>query len=231
MITLIHGDDVVRSRAYFSEEKNKQQHFASFVGEKLSPTDLIEIFEGSSLFNETKAIFIEDLLTKRKDSAQKEQVLSLLKKHAATMSIVLLENKELTLKQLNTFKQATVKNFSYPKTLFTFLDNLKPNNSQSLLRMFHTVLTTQEAELVFFMLIRQVRLMLALQAENQTENIEEVTKMAPWQKSKLEKQSKFFSQTQLKTLFEKLFKLEVEQKTGNLALPLEKVIDFMLLAI
>jgi len=119
-----------------------------------------------------------------------------------------------------------------------------------LISLFHQTIETTEIEMVFFMLIRQIRLLLALSQTRHsgeeerrlqnpdsgrarmTENeIDELKKMAPWQKSKLEKQASLFPQEQLIVFYQKLFTIEVGQKTGTLTAPLVSTIDFLLLEV
>ena len=109
------------------------------------------------------------------------------------------------------------------------MDSIKPGNGPQLVKLFHQTLETAEIEIIFFMLIRQLRLLLALSEKEETpESIDEIKKMAPWQKGKLHNQAAFFTQEQLLTLYQKLFVIEVGQKTGGLSSSLTSTIDFFL---
>jgi len=59
-----------------------------------------------------------------------------------------------------------------------------------------------EPELIFFMLVRQFRIMLGIEA---SDKIDEVKRMAPWQLSKMQRQAKMFGEAKLKSSHEKLF--------------------------
>jgi hypothetical protein len=249
MLTIIHGSDTTQSRKYFSDEKNKTKDAILLDADQVNLTDLTQIFDGGGLFGETKYLFIEQLFTKRKKSADFKELLSFLEKHASEHTIIIWEGKELDRSSLNVWKKATVKDFKLAQTLFQFLDGLKPQNTTVLINLFHKTIATTEPEMVFFMLVRQIRLLLALSStpsrwdsltpstgkhmsdlnSDVTNPIEELVRIAPWQKSKLENQAKLFKLTHLLKLYDKLFQIELGQKTGTLPFPLVCAIDFFLL--
>lgn len=229
MLTIIHGNDTALSRKYFLYEKQKQTDALLLDADKVNLTDLAQIFEGGGLFGESKYLFIEQLLTKRKKSADFKDILTYLQHHATEHTIVLWEGKELERGSLNILKNATVKAFKLPQTLFQLLDNLTPGNGKLLIKLFHQTIETTETEMVFFMLIRQIRLLLALSDES-AEEIDEIKRLT-WQRSKLQKQASLFRKKRLKALYDKLFAIEVGQKTGTLNAPLISTIDFLLLEV
>ena len=127
--------------------------------------------------------------------------------------------------------------FKLPQNIFLFLDNLRPSShlpgGNSLLKLFHQVLDSGiKEELVLFMIQRQFRLLLALchpEASNDIGTIDEVSRLAPWQKSKLERQAQLFNTTDLKKIYKKLYEIEIAQKTGSSSLSLTQNIDILLL--
>lgn len=233
MITILHGDDISTSRNYFLDLKSKQTDSLSFDGGKINITDLVQNIEGSSLFGDTKTLFIEDLLTKlKKTNNESKEIFDFIAKNSKDATFVLWESKEITKRDLSQFKDAIIKFFKLPKNIFLFLDNLKPNNSKSLLNLFHQALESGiKEELILFMIQRQFRLLLSLCHPEQSEGsqIDETLRLAPWQSGKLERQTKLFSELQLKQIYKKLFEIELGQKTGTLSLSLIQSIDFLLL--
>lgn len=232
MITIIHGEDIAASRNFLQEEKKKHKDLVLFEGGKLTITDLVQNIEGTGLFGDTKTIFIEDFFGKiKKSSKEAKEIIEFLNKNSKTANIVFWESKEIQKRDLSSFKSAVVKTFKLPQTLFVFLDSLKPNNSKSLITLFHNSLENGiKEELILFMLQRQFRLLLSL-SHNDNGKIDEVVRLAPWQKGKLEKQAKLFSEENLKQIYKKLFEIELGQKTGTLNLSLVQAIDFLLLEI
>ena len=231
MITIIHGDDIVSSRNFLVERKTKAENPISFVGDNLSLTDLMQASQADGLFGiSEKQVFIEDFFIKKKSSEFKN-IISYLQKQSKSLNITIWESKVLSKSQLSTFKTANIELFTLPKSLFLFLNELKPQNSKKLIYLFHETLKTTEEELVFYMLIRQFRLMLGLSDKKTGGSIDEVKNMAPWQMGKLEKQASFFSNDQLKAIYKKIASIDLQQKTGATILSLVQSSDFLLLSI
>lgn len=228
MITIIHGDDIVSSRNFFVSQKQKIKNPLDFAGENITLTALVQIFEGGELFTEKKAVFIEDFLAKRKASRDKDEILLYLAKYQ-DHEIFLWEGKEISAKSLSIFKKAEIRHFKLPQSLFLFLDSLKPGIGTFLIPLFHKTLKNMEVELVFFMLVRQFRLLLALSQRQESNVIDEENRLAPWQKGKLQRQASFFTAKELKNHFSRLYEIDLAQKTGNLNLSLIQAIDMFLL--
>lgn len=232
MITIIHGGDISSSRNYFLTLKTKQENTIDYDGGKITITDLIQNIKGGGFFCDTKTIFIENLLTKRKKTDKDlKEILNFISKNSKESSFILWESKEILKRDLYFFKDAIVKIFKLPKNIFLFLDNLRPNNSKALLNLFHQALESGiKEELVLFMLQRQIRILLAL-SDRGEESIDELVRLAPWQMGKLERQTRFFDPSSLKKIYRKLYEIEIGQKTGSLSLSLTQSIDFLLLEI
>ncbi len=232
MITIIHGDDIAASRIYFLDKK-KDRDIQILDGEKITLSDLVESIEGSELFFlKDKALFIEDFVSKRKPSKEVEEIIVYLKKSSSKIDAYLWEGKELSKKQISQFGTAiTIKTFKIPQTTFVFLDSIRPGNGKKLVQLFHQTLQTSDEEFIFYMFVRQFRLLLALSDQNSADEIDEVKRLAPWQESKLSSQAKNFSKEKLVEIYQKIYKIDLAQKTGALSMPLSPTIDFLLLDI
>lgn len=239
MLTIIHGDDIVASRKYFLDLKEKHKDAVSFDGGVVTMTDLTQIFEGGGLFEDSKTVFIEQLLAKKSRGGRKtktseptelDAILAYFAKQASGNTIVLWENKEIERGSLLAFQSADIKVFKLPQTLFLLLDSIKPTNGPTLVKLFHRTIENAEPEMIFFMLLRQIRLLLGLYQSN-AQDIDEIKRMQPWQKTKLQKQAAQFSLEQLKKIHHDLFQIEIGQKTGGLSTSVTSAIDFLLLEI
>lgn len=230
MITILHGEDSSASRNYLFELKQRNPDGAVVAGESIALTDLVQIFSGGDLFATDTTVFIENLLSKRKQAAEFEALINVLRENTLSSTIILWEGKELDKRTLSLFPHATVKNHSLPKTLFLFLDSLKPNNGSQLIQLFAKTRATSETEMIFYLLIKQVRLLLFMQNPG-TEKIDEIKRLAPWQLEKLQRQAKLFSKSQLLSLHDRLYQTDKGQKTGELVVPLATAIDILLLEI
>ena len=231
MITLIHGSDTSASRKYFYDEKQRHPDALLLEAEKIDITNLMQIFEGGGLFGESKFIFIEQLITKLKKVSNFKDIVAYLDKNAETNSIYLWEGKDLEPSGLKLFPKALIRPFKLPQTLFLLLDNLRPGNGKYVIDLFHQTIQTTEVEIIFFMLIRQFRILLALSDQSSSADIDEVKRIAPWQIGKLQKQSALFSPEELLLLYEKLYIIESAQKTGGLSTSVTNEIDFLLLGV
>lgn len=233
MITIVHGDDISESRNYFQELKHKQKDLVLFDGNKLTITDLVQNIEGSSLFGSTKAIFIEEFLTRfKKANKESKEILDFIIKNSKVANFAMWESKVILKRDLSSFKDTIVKTFKLPKNIFLFLDNLRPGNSKNLLSLFHQALDSGiSEELVLFMLQRQIRILMALSDPTDEAQVDELLRMASWQMGKLEKQTKLFEISSLKKIYKELYEIEIGQKTGTLSLSLIQSIDILLLDI
>lgn len=233
MITIIHGQDIVSSRKFYIDERKKSLHPIMFSYDNLDLTNLAQVFTSNSLFDiKNKEIFIENFFSKKKAQDKKfSNIVSFLEKHSKEADMIIWESKEISKKQLSNLKSATVKLFSLPKALFAFLSELGHGNNKKLLYLFHKTLEHTEVELVFYMIARQFRLLLAVLGKSQSNQIDEIKNMQPWQKTSLVKQANFFTEKHLKIIYKKLCNMDISQKTGQSVLSLCQDIDFFLLSI
>lgn len=228
MLTVIHGENIKESRNFFWQLKQKAQNPIFLSAENINLFDLMQVLDGGGFFEETKQIFIENLFSLKKKN-DKEKILDLLLREENENEIIFFENKEITLTSLRIFKNALVKKFDIPKIIFSFLDLIGIDKTKSV-QIFHEILKTDEAEYVFFMIIRHFRIMLAL--SNNCENqIDELKRIQSWQKNKYLTQLKKIGLEKVKNFYSDLFQTDLKQKTGQNALPLNKTIDILLLKI
>lgn len=243
MITIIHGDDITTSRMYFFEEKKKYPDSVLIDGSTLDATSLSQQLSSSGFFQEASPLFITDFFGKKKAGKELDGLIKLFSESKQT--VFFWEAKTLTPKQSGVFPNAEVKLFKLPQVLFAFLDALTPHNQRQLLSLFHQALKTSDADMLFYMLIRHIRILLALSepsilssidgnsraSKGGNLTIEEVARLAPWQKKKLLSQVKAFSKEKLIDIHEKLFRIDEAIKTGKSTTTLTKEIDFFLLSL
>ncbi|MCL5970676.1 MAG: hypothetical protein M1450_04215 [Patescibacteria group bacterium] len=228
MITIVHGDDTAASRKYFNDLKTSDS--VLFDGDKVTLTDIVQILEGGGLFSDNKKVFIDDFFSKRKAGKEFDDIISCIKNNSKENDIFFWEGKEISKKIISSFVNANTKLFKLPQQLFAFLDGIKPENPKNI-TLFHEALKTSDTEMIFFMLIRQFRLLLAISDSGASGQIDEVKRLAPWQITKLKKQSILFTKEQLINIYKKLYEIDLGQKTGTLHKTLEQAIDILLLEI
>lgn len=229
MITIAHGNDNAASRNFYIEEKQKTESNEVFDGEKLDFDTFFQIFEGNSLFEAEKYVFIENFFSKTKsNSLEFKKIVDYINKNK-NINLFFWEQKELTKAQSLVIKNCTVKLFNFPQILFNFLDNLKPNNP-NLLSLYNQLQKTMESELIFYMIVRQFRIMLAL-FDVSNDKIDEAKRIAPWQASKIKSQAKYFEKKKLIAIYKKLYEIDYNTKFGLNSLNLAKTIDIFLLGL
>ncbi|MCL5434888.1 MAG: hypothetical protein M1405_00680 [Patescibacteria group bacterium] len=226
MITIIHGDDTSSSRNYYIDERQKAKSPVILAGEKLALTDLMQSLEGGSLFSVEQEIFIENFFSSKKINPNFKEIVSYIDSQDSKANIFFWENSELSKTELATFKKPAVKLFKIPQNMFGFLDNIKPGNVGSI-KQFHELLSKTAEELIFFMIIRQFRLLLAVSNSNGNQ-IDEVKRLAPWQTGKLRSQASFFGQEKLISTYKRLHEIDSDSKSGKSATTLAQTIDFFL---
>ena len=229
MLTILHGSDIVSSRNKLTQLKQESNtnEIITLFGEKTELSDIAQAFESQSLFATKRLIILENLI-ETKDKELVASVLNHIKKNTL-YDVIFWEAKEIKKELLALFpKTATVFFFKQERLMFQFLDSIRPENTRQTLSLFHKVLAIEAEELVFYMLVRQFRILLGIVSNAP---IDEVKRLAPWQKGKLERQARAFSQQKITDLYQKLFQIEKEIKTGASPFPLSASLDLFLMKI
>lgn len=227
MILIIHGNDIESSRNFYFAEKNKLTNPVFINGDGITFDQIFQALENNTFFEETKNLIVENFFSKNKSTTTEFKKIVEYLNSNKSFNVLFWDNDEVSKASLNAFKSATARQFSYPQSMFQFLDNLKPGNGQNSIRLFHELLKTTAAELIFFMITRQFRIMLSIDGGE----IEEAKRMAPWQLSKFKNQAKIFGDSKLLMLYNQLFEIEIGQKTGKAFYSMEQSIDFFLLGL
>jgi DNA polymerase III delta subunit len=228
MITILHGDNFVASRnalkhqidIFKSQSPTANLGVKRFAANKLEAATLTQILESTSLFGQDQLLVISNLLG-LPQSQSKDQLIKILLNNQ-NQPICLWEKKTLSASLKKQFLKATIKEFKTPKIVFKFLDSLKPNNSQTSLKLLHQSYQKDAPELIFYLLGR--RLSQLIQAKDSAD----VLKGAPWQINKLKAQAKNFTLNQLLNLHQKLLNLDLQIKTGQTDLSLSCQLDLLL---
>ena len=186
MLTIIHGDDQVSSRKFFLSQKTEESIVIDAEEEIVS---IDQYFQESSLFAKSKNILIENLFT-RKAKKNFNIFTEVLDKNASNFEIYIWHDKEISVRGLTGFPKFDNQNFKIPTNIFRFVDSILPNNPKNVSN-FSEILKNSEADFIFVMIIRQFRLMLGL-IDNSENNIEEIKRLADWQRGKLSRQAMSF---------------------------------------
>lgn len=225
MITLIHGSDYLSSRNFFTDLKEKSSDYFYADSDNLITEELLQVLSGTSLFQKKNLIFLENLYSKKyKELSDVEKILT---KYEKQSEIYIWESKEISKIATKAIK-FNDQNFKLPNNIFQFLDSLKPNSSANVSMAAEALENTSE-EILFYMITRQFRILNSI--FDSKKNIDEVKKLLPWQRSKLERQARLFGKEKLKDIYNKIFEIEKEIKTGELSYSLRNAIDFLMIEI
>lgn len=225
MTTVFYGDNHVLSRkSFLSEQENCRQknwEIIKLEGKTLDLTNLTQALESRSLFQKDRAVFIENIFSLPK-STQKDKLFSLLVNNCDS-SVFIWENKDLTQAQIKDFQKGfSFQQFRVPAVIFKFLDGLSPGKTKNNLDNFHLCLLNDDPEMIFQMLVRQLRLLL-LAKEG-----EKYLVGPSWQKAKFISQAKFFPTPLLIKTYQKLLEIDFQQKTSQSGYDLAASLDLLL---
>lgn len=225
MITILHGDDIVKSRKAL--EIIKTQHRNAEIifldSKKLDLTSVKQALESASMFAKDRLVIIENFLSSKKSKSQEEIIEYLAKKPPET-ELIFWESVSLARQPLARLKGARVLEFKPEAVLFKFLESLRPGNTKEILALLLRSFKAEEPEIVFYMLVRQFRLLLFVKDEI-TSGVEEVDRLADWQKERLTRQAKNFNLEQLVDIYRQLLEIDFQQKTGQAAFDLPKTLE------
>jgi DNA polymerase III delta subunit len=222
MIYILHGDDTAASRNFITEITSE---FPTTIldGKSLNLSQLEENVVSRGFFEEEKAIVVENLLSQNK----KKELVKFLNDLKSEILIVLWEGKKLTKTATNVLKKAEIHEFSYPSYYFQFLDSVTSKSGKRLYALYHDLLKTTSEEIIFYSLLKRIRLLVVIASGS---TISELSKMAPWQQSKLNQQVRQWRKEELLEFYKQLQEIEIKMKTGKLPLGLSKHLDILILS-
>jgi len=221
MISVFHGNDNFKSRQNLLAATAVFERLNRFSPKEITSENLAKL-TGSLFKKQNEAIVFENFFSL--PAASLKKILPDVEKIEKDFPLFFWEEKELTPAKLNLLgKELKAVNFKTPALIFKFLDSLNPDNLKPPLYFFHELSKDQPAELIFFMLLRRIRELLAVKTDTN------LIKGAPWQKSRLIAQAKPFALADLKKIYLNLIELDWRNKTGQLGISLESaMINWML---
>lgn len=216
MISVFHGNDNFKSRQNFSAATGVFERLTRFSPKEITSENLAKL-TGNLFKKQNEAVVFENFFSLPAQSLKK--ILPDIKKLEKDFPLFFWEEKELTAAKLNLLgKKIKALNFKTPAIIFKFLDSINPDNLKQSLYFFHELVKDQPAELIFFMLLRRIRELLAAKVDAN------LIKGAPWQKSRLIAQAKPFALADLKKIYLDLIEIDWKNKTGQLGITLESVV-------
>ena len=217
--TILHGENTTASREklnlILSQVVKKDAEVVRLDEPKRD--ELVLASRSQSLFSEKRCVIVENYISWNKDAA--EVITKDLDTEGAFF--VFWEKRALTpatIKKLA--KTANIQEFKLPSQLFPILDNVYPKNKK-LVSLYIESKNNLEAELVFAMLTRTIRLLLWAKLSPDTWNI------PSWQAGKLKAQARKFSEPELRVLHTKLLEIDRASKTSKLPEDLSSSLELL----
>ncbi len=223
-MTIFFGEDIISSRKAFldkiGELKSNDIEVVRVLGKDFNKTFIVHNLESNSLFGNKRVAAVENFFSGQK-SKDKEESLEYIEKLGE--NAIFWETKEFTKGDQDKLSGSfTLFNFKLPQQLFSFLDKISFGKTAENLKSFEIVCQTVEPGFIFQMLIRQIRLLILAKDESC------LTKLAPWQKSKVLSQAKSFPEEKLHFLYKKLLEIDFQQKTSTSPLDLKSSLELFL---
>lgn len=225
MITIIHGEDVAKSRSELIrlKEQYKDKDIRFIEGKTLQEGDLIQALSSTSLFDNEVVVVIEQLFSSLGKKIKQAELFTRILLDHNEYQIVIWEEKEIGKSIIKLLGNGiTVKYYPVPTLVFQFLDNIKPHAQSSLLKQYTTMITSEAPELIHFLLIRRIKQLLFLKERRNIEGI------APWQLNRLTNQTRFFTMDQLLDIYLQLLTIELANKTGTSYLSLVEATEHVI---
>lgn len=229
MITLLHGDNIVASRAELmrriEEAKSREKEIRQLDGKSLDILILTQAVESSSLFGGTVFVVIEALLAKLgKKEKQAALLTDIIKRSGDTSDIILWEEKEIGKTLLTLLgTKVSVQLFKTPVVIFQLLDGLAPGNVSPLIDRFYHALELDAVERIFIMIVRRVRELIMIKDGVTPEGLQ------GWQAGRLTSQAKLFTMDKLLSMEKKLLEIDVSIKTGTSPFPLAQQLELFII--
>ncbi len=219
MIRVIHGDDQFTSRQNFlmAIDRFRESHPQAEIVKLSFPEQAWEqvatLGGQESLFHQQRVIALEKFLSSAKPK-EFQKIINLSSRLALGSEIIFWEERALSPAKINAFnslKNISILNFPLKKTLFKFLDEIKPKNQAELIKTLNAALKDNPFELVLSVLKNHLRLLIIFSSPRAREKV----KLPFWRQAKLEQQTESFAPGQLEKLYSEIIEMEYQQRSGS----------------
>lgn len=223
MLTIICGEDIIKSREYFTSLKNLYLH-KNYQIQEIHPSQIQEIYlwigESQSLFFDKRVFFTEQLESKiirtrgKKNTKTNKQSTKTFEEivtnlaHNRNIEVIDWEEqkqeREIKLKNI-----ATVKEFKLSTSIFKLQEACFPGNLKNFLKILSDVTSVQDEQFVFIMLARFTRSLILAQDNLFAKTVQS------WQQYKLKKIAFMWSKPKLLGWYDGLFRIDLTMKTAS----------------
>ncbi|OGK14582.1 hypothetical protein A3H80_03455 [Candidatus Roizmanbacteria bacterium RIFCSPLOWO2_02_FULL_37_19] len=219
MITIICGDDIVKSREALVNLKKvyKEKSYELIDIDSNSVDDLRKnILERASLFSQKRLFFIHGVLSKKGNRDVVHQL------DTQDNPILIWEDKYSDKDIKKNFPKAKVLVFKLPQTIWKLLDNIYPRNLHTVILLTRSIIDSVDENMLLYMLQKRTKELILVKS-----NSKHIVKLAPWQITKLSSQTKKWDMNKLYKFYQKLFEIEKGTKSGSLPYSIYDALDIL----
>lgn len=206
-IIVLHGDHVGKSyerlQRFIDVAKKRGWRIERITDNK---QNISEALVSEGLFGEKKLVIIDGVkLINKKDGEW-------LKKNKDLINVdVVVYHKGLVTKTALKVLPAPdkVEEFKLPKLIWNFLDSFYPGNAKNCLELLHEIVKNEPLELVFFLLVKQVRDIYWAKVDPKT------LPYPSWRMGKLKNLASKFNEKLLKKIINDFAKADIKSKTSK----------------
>ncbi len=223
---IIHGDNIIQSRQKLKEVLDQARQTGLEIirveAKNLTEAALEELLGATDLFGTGNFIIIEGLHSLPR-SKKKDALIERVASHQ-TDNLVLWEKRSLTKTMLKKFPQAKTEEFKSSSATFKWLELLGTPKQKQKLELLHQGIAADSDYFCFIMLIRQIGLLI---------QVKDGGKIAgpPFVVQKIKSQAAKLTLAQLLEVHEKLYRLDLRQKTSKSPLNLAQELDLITLSL
>ncbi len=222
---ILMGENQVKSRNVLNELKKqtkaKGKEIIRLKGKSVELAELKQAMESESLFGGEKLVVIEEVFSSR-ESSRKQDIKDYLKE--GFNNLIVWEGKKIDKRKLKGF-DAEIKEFEVSSVIFKLTDSLSSDNTDQMIKLLSSCLEKESPEMIFYMITRQVRLM--LQAIDNADDF----KGPGWLKGKMKRQAKGLGKDKLLKLHENLYMIDKGIKTGGSPIGLDAQLEMLLISL
>lgn len=223
MITIYVGDDTALSRAKYQQSirdyKSKHYYIASLTKESLLEVERW-LASGQTLFEEKKAFFGENLLSKK----ESRDAIKKLQKQYQCLDFVIWEEQFDERSAKAYFKTAQIVSCRLSFNVFKLLDSIYPKNIKKVLSLLAAVSKTVDQNIILAMLEQRARDLILVKGGQVPKK-----KLANWQLNKLRQQAAYWSTDKLIVFYDTLYRIEYGIKTGSQYYSIKDALDIAII--
>lgn len=221
MIYIILGDDISSSRNEFIrlKEEYKNKGYEIFLLNEVNIFELNKwLYYSENLFTKGRVFFGENLLNEKTI-----KILSSYDTPKTDINFIFWEEKLEEKEAKKIFKNAKILSFKLPYNIFRFLDSIYPSNLHSAYSYLTKIAGIVDENIILYLLQQRFRDLIIIKG-----GLRPKKNLAEWQIDKLRNQASKWSQKELISFYEALYRIELSQKTSQSSYSVKKALDILL---